>query len=307
MRAALPAEINAAFTSQTIQEYDDQKCIAPLISVRTQSRIPPAWARNLAGILTRSTGHDHINAYRAAANIDIPCGYLPSYCSRAVAEHAVMAAMVLLRKLKNQISAFETFARDGLTGHECQGRNLLVVGVGNIGSEMVDIARGLRMNIKGVDIVPKTKDIEYVFLTDGIPWADIIMCAVPLTRDTNHMLSYDALKMAKRGVIIVNIARGEITPVADMQRLLSEGIVGGLSMDVYEQEYRLGRLLRAGETITDKTLAVIMELKKRDNVLCTPHNAFNTEESVARKASQSIEAVKTFLETKTFPHLVPDR
>jgi len=41
--------------------------------------------------------------------------------------------------------------------------------------------------------------------------------------------------------------------------------------------------------------------------LCTPHNAFNTEESVARKASQSIEAVKTFLETKTFPHLVPDR
>ena len=64
--------------------------------------------------------------------------------------------MALLRKLPQQIQNFATFYRDGITGSECQGKTLLVVGVGNIGSEVARIGQGLGMNVLGVDIRSKT-------------------------------------------------------------------------------------------------------------------------------------------------------
>jgi len=243
----LPDNINARFTDRTIQENGDNKPPAELISTRTQSEIPNEWAKNIKAILTRSQGYDHLLKYRRETGAKIEHGYLGNYCARAVAEQAMLMAVALLRKFKKQIKNFKNFSRDNLTGLECRGRNVFVVGVGNIGSEIVDIARGLRMHVKGFDIKHKISDLFYVSLSEGIEWADIVFCALSLTKETEGMLSYEVLKKAKPGLSFINIARGEISPVGGLKKLLDEKILGGLGLDVYPQESKLAYNLRAGK------------------------------------------------------------
>ncbi len=301
----LSSSIRVRYTSKTIQEF---RCDAPparLISVRTQSRIPFAWAEGLSGILARTQGYDHLMDYQKKTSIDIPCGYLGAYCSRAVAEHAMMSMMVLLRKTKKQIKHFDTFSRDGLTGNEFCSRRALVIGVGNIGAQIVRIAQGLSMEVKGVDITQKLKKIKYVSLKQGVAWADVIFCALPLTDKTNGLLDYSLLKNMKPKTLFINISRGEISPIKDLQRLLSQGILGGLSLDVYEDERSLADYLRGihPQKIYQST-KIILQLKNKDNVLLTPHNAFNTQEALREKARMTVQSVRAFLKTKRFPYPV---
>ncbi len=305
LKKFLPKNISAEFTWETIQEQGKRMPPAPLISVRTQSLIPPGWVAHLRGILTRSQGYDHLARFRQKAKAKISCGYLGNYCARAVAEHAVLAAMALLRKLKKQERSFETFSRDGLTGRECQGKKALVIGVGHIGSQIVAIARGLGMVVKGVDIVRTFKGMEYVSLKEGMAWADIVFCAASLTEKTNDMLHYSVFKKARQGLIFVNVARGEISPVEDLSRLILEDFLGGASLDVYDDEEALAHYLRGSQKKVSPRIRLIMELKERDNVLLTPHNAFNTQEALEEKARLSAEAVACFLKKGKFPLSVP--
>ncbi len=291
LRQHLPAQIHAHFTPHTIQEAGDTEPPADLISIRTQSVIPPSWAGKVSGIVSRTTGYDHLIGQK------IPCGYLPHYCSRAVAEQAILLAMALLRKLPAQIAQFPTFHRDGLTGHECAMRKLLVVGVGNIGSEVVKLGHALGMQVQGVDIVERHASVSYVTLEDGLPWADIIVCSMNLTKENVNYFSYETLKRARKGVVLVNVARGEFTPTEDMVMLLDEEHLGGLALDVYEKESTLGVALRSGKAE--------FPLLGKPNVILTPHNAFNTTEAVDRKARQTVQQIEYFIAHKWFLWPVP--
>jgi D-lactate dehydrogenase len=291
LRQYLPARIHAHFTSHTIQEAGDTEPPAELISIRTQSIIPPSWAGKVSGIVSRTTGYDHLVGQK------IPCGHLPHYCSHSVAEQAILLAMALLRKLPAQVAQFPRFHRDGLTGHECAMRKLLVVGVGNIGTEVVKIGQALGMQVQGVDLLEKHATITYVTLEDGLAWADIIVCAMNLTKENVNYFSYETLKRARKGVVLVNIARGEFTPTEDMVMLLDEGHLGGLALDVYENESALGVALRSGKAD--------FPLLGRPSVILTPHNAFNTAEAVDRKAKQTIQQIEYFIAHKWFLWPVP--
>jgi D-lactate dehydrogenase len=301
----LPADIRAGFSWKTIQEYSIAMPAAPLISLRTQSVIPTGWAPQLSGVLSRSTGYDHLIAYQKACGIAVPGGYLPLYCSRAVAEQAMLMWMALLRKLPQQVQNFGTFFRDGLTGGECQGKILLVVGVGNIGSEVVKIGQGLGMRVFGVDIVEKHSFVTYIRIEGGLPKADIIVCAMNLTSDNNTYFSYNRLKNAKHGAIFINIARGEFSPSSDLVRLLEEGHLGGVGLDVYNHENRLAVSLRTSKSADDEEVTAALALSKHPKALLTPHNAFNTVESVDRKADHSIRQVQHFLKNGRFLWPVP--
>ncbi len=288
LRRRLPATLGTGFTSKTIQEASDNKPPAALISIRTQSIVPAEWTNKLAGIVSRTTGYDHL------AKLKIPCGYLPTYCSRAVAEQAALLWMALLRKLPQQIHKFAHFNRDGLTGAECAGKHLLVVGAGNIGSEVVTIGRGLGMEVRRVDIVPNRADVS---IEEGLPWADVIVCAMNLTADNVGYFNYSVLSQAKTGVILVNIARGELSPTRDLVRLLDEDHLAGVALDVFEDESRVATELRAGQGS--------FPLTDRPNVILTPHNAFNTHEAVERKAAQTAQQIEHFLRTDTFLWPIP--
>ncbi|MFH1858380.1 MAG: NAD(P)-dependent oxidoreductase [Candidatus Omnitrophota bacterium] len=306
LKRYLPKEIQAGFSAKTVQLETLPQPPARLISIRTQSLIPSGWYGGLSGILTRSSGYDHLSPVWKGSQGKIACGYLPSYCAHAVAEHALLVLLALSRKLKKQSAQFTAFSRDGITGAECLGRKLLVVGVGRIGKEMAALARGIGMEVKGVDLVTKVPDLEYVSLEEGIRDSDAMVCALPLTRLTRGLLDYSRLKTARAGLLFVNISRGEISPIRDLKRLLEEEILGGIGLDVYEEENILGDSLRTKKGSLTESGKMILSLQGDDRVIFTPHNAFNTRQALERKARQSCESVVAFLKNGSFPDPIPE-
>ncbi len=184
---------------ETVQETGHAAPPARLISIRTQSVVPVEWPPAIDGILSRSTGYDHLKAFQSRIQKPLPCGYLEEYATQAVAEHAVLLMMSLFRKLPLQTKQFPHFQRDGLTGQECRGKNLLVVGVGHIGSEIVRIGQGLGMNVCGVDLVQRFDSLRYWKKEEGIAWADAVICAMNLTESNRGYFSYSLLKKIKTG------------------------------------------------------------------------------------------------------------
>jgi D-lactate dehydrogenase len=300
LKRYLPEGVKAGFTPQTIQEYGMDAPPAGLISIRTQSIIPPAWAPRLNGILSRSTGYDHLRRYVDQTATAIPCGYLPLYCARAVAEQALLLWLALYRKLPLQTRQFETFHRDGITGRETESKCLAVFGVGNIGSEVVKIGKGLGMEVLGVDIVHRFAHVNYVEKSIALSRADVIVCAMNLTSANTNYFNYETLQNSRRGALFINISRGEMAPSKDLLRALNEGVLGGVGIDVYNCESELAVSLRGNQTSSNPEVEATLRLKNHPQAILTPHNAFNTIEAVERKSKQSMEQVAHFRKTGSF-------
>ncbi len=296
----LDPSISCGYARETIQESGHTDPPAKLISIRTQSEIPASWAGRINGILSRTTGFDHLLLLKTSFPATIPLGYLEEYATRAVAEQAMMLVMALLRKLPMQMHQFDRFDRDGLTGAECKGKRLLVVGVGRIGYELSRIARGLGMEVEGVDIVQKHPDIQYTTREEGISRADAVVCCMNLTPENKGYFSASLLRKAKQGVVFVNVARGEHSPLQGLQILLAEGHLGGLGLDVFEHEPSLALSFRVPSGIPTPGAAILREILTFPNVVCTPHNAFNTTEAIVGKAAFTVSQVNHFLKQGDF-------
>lgn len=300
LKRLLPSAISCEYTGKTIQEAGHAEPVSRIVSIRTQSVVPSSWAGKIGGVLSRSTGYDHLKALRSRVTQPVPCGFLEEYATRAVAEHAVMMAMALLRRLPDQQRQFPKFERDGLTGVECQGRKLLVVGVGRIGSEIARIARGIGMDVRGVDIVQRHKDVQYVEREEGLRWADAIVCSMNLTHQNHGYFGIDRLGLTRPGVVFVNIARGEHSPLADLHELVRSGQIGGLGLDVFEDEPNVAGALRDPSSPRSPGADIVRDLLTYPNILLTPHNAFNTLEAVERKAAFTVTQIQHFLKHGDF-------
>lgn len=297
LKSLIGNQLSYDLTDKTIQEAGHINPPARLISIRTQSIIPIDWANKLDGILSRSTGYDHLKKYLETIHIQLPCGHLEEYATRAVAEHAILLMMALMRRLPQQMIQFQHFDRDGLTGGECAGKNLLIVGMGRIGSEIAEIGAALGMNVRGVDIVRNNNKVRYCTKEEGISWADIIICAMNLTNENRGYFSYDILKQIKHGTLFINIARGEHASLSGLLKLVQEHHIGGLGLDVFEDEPNVAVTLRSGHTNQTQTITALLQ---HPNVIFTPHNAFNTIEAVRRKSQFSVDEVLYFLKNKNF-------
>ena len=292
----------------TIQETGHSAPLAPVVSLRTQSIFPPAWAPQLRGILTRSTGYDHLNAYRAAVGPACPSlGYLPLYCVRAVAEQALLLWTALLRRLPRQLAEFDRFRRDHLSGRENPGKKMALFGVGHIGYEIWRIASALGLIVRGVDPVRRHDDVAYAAPEEALADADIVVCAMNLTPRNRGYFTRDVLALAQRKPLLVNVARGEFTPAAVLEAALEEGLLSGVALDVFNEESTLAPALRTGNpaALTPDNQA-LLRLHQRHDVLLTPHNAFNTAEAVERKSEQSIRTLLHFQKNGQFLWPVPE-
>jgi len=317
LRKSLPENHRFLFTRKTIQNSEYPDLPAPVISIRTQSQIPASWEGRLSAVFTRSTGYDHLKPYLQQSSTVLAAGHLPKYAARAVAEHNFLTLLMLIRKIDRQRKSMRTFSRDGLTGAELKGKTITVIGVGNIGAEVAKIAAGFEMKLLGVDLIERPEisrryGLSYVDLSTGISESRIVVCCLPLTELTNRLLNYDRLCHAGKNAILINAARGEITPPEDLLRLLNEDILSGLSLDVYDEEPLLGSILRGNIALDDvegegqrNSLEATVRLIEHPRVITTPHNAFNTAESTERKAVQTAENINHFLETGSFLTPVP--
>jgi D-lactate dehydrogenase len=212
----------------------------------------------------------------------------------------MLLVMALFRKLPQQMQQFPGFERSGLTGFECQGRRLLIVGVGRIGTHVADIAAGLGMIVEGVDIVQDKANVPYVTFGEGVARADAIVSCMNLTEENAGYFNANSLGEAKRGCIFVNIARGEESPMEDLHILLASGILGGVGLDVFDQEATLAAALRSKSADKTPGVSIVQKLLHHPNVILTPHNAFNSHEAVERKSVMSIEQLMHFLAHRRF-------
>ena len=216
-----------------------------------------------------------------------------------MAEQALLLTLSLLRRLPRQVRQMPQFNRDGLTGRECAGCRLLVVGVGRIGGRIVELGRAVGMEVKGVDLAPKRADLEYLAPAAGMAWADVIVAAMNLTGENRGYFDYERLRQAKPGCLFVNIARGELSPPDGLIRLLEDGVLGGVGLDVYDHEDELGMALRGGDR-TGPAARAVEKLQSFPNVVLTPHNAFNTREALERKSQMSVDQIDAFFATGKF-------
>lgn len=306
LKKFMPDNINAGYTWKTIQENGDEIAPAKVISLRTQSIIPLDWANDLTAILSRSTGYDHLLKYKQDTSTTVKLGYLPLYCNRSVAEQALTLWMALSRKLPVQMESFNRFHRDGLTGSEIEGKTLLVVGVGNIGSQIVKIGQGLDMRVYGVDLVEKYPFVDYTTFDEAVGQADIIACAMNLTTENENYFTYEKLSKAKPTALFINIARGELSYSSELLKLMRENKLGGIGMDVFKDESKLAVSLRSGKTVDSREVDAVKELQQYSNVIFTPHNSFNTRESVVRKSEQSAEQLAQLFNTGEFKWYAPE-
>ncbi|MGD9634590.1 MAG: NAD(P)-dependent oxidoreductase [Pirellulales bacterium] len=305
LRTLLPANISADYTPATIQESGHRTLPARLISIRTQSQIPLDWAPQLDAILSRSTGYDHLRTYAAATGAKLGLGYLPLYCHRAVAEQAMLLWMALLRRLPLQVEQFRTFHRDGISGRECAGRTLVVVGVGHIGYEVCSIGRALGMRVLGVDINPIHDDVEYVDIVAALPQADVLVCAMDLNQSNHGYFDQSRWQQVQRGAVFVNVSRGELSPSSGLLAALESGQLAGVGLDVFDHEATLATSLRSGTPTADTEVASALALAKRHDCILTPHNAFNTVEAVHRKSEHSVEQIVAWRNVGMFLWPVP--
>lgn len=306
IQSFMPSHIRAGYTPLTIQEYEATMPPASIISLRTQSVIPANWHTKLDAILSRSAGYDHLTTFAQTTGFPSQqLGYLPCYCVRAVAEQALLLALALLRKLRLQQHSFESFHRDGLSGMECRGKQVLVVGVGRIGYEIASIFSALGASVRGVDLDEKYSDVAYCDIASGLAEADLVFCAMNLNESNRAYFDHTRYEQMKPGALLINIARGECTPALAAAQALNTGQLAGLALDVYNHESELAVSLRQGTMSSDPEVQTLLELSQRPNVITTPHNAFNTQEAVLRKAEQSVRQTHEFLKNRQFIWSIP--
>lgn len=257
-------------------------------------------------IATRSTGFDHIDLEECAKR-GIVVSNVPSYGQNTVAEHAMALLLALSRKIIPSVTRTKNgnFSNlEGLRGFDLLSKTIGIVGVGHIGEFMIKMARGFGMNVIAYDPRPKpqlaeelkfsyTKDLEELLSS-----SDIISLHAPYTKNTYHMINKENIKKIKRGAILINTARGGLVETEAILMALLNGTLGGVGLDVLEEE----NLLRNEDELLYKEFAseqletalLDHKLASMDNVIITPHNAFNTTEAVRRIVDISIENIEAY-------------
>jgi D-lactate dehydrogenase len=220
-----------------------------------------------------------------------------NYSPNAVAEHAVALLMAINRKIQrayNRTRDFN-FSLDGLMGFDLNGKVVAVIGTGKIGRVFTKIMLGFGCSVIGYDKFPSAEfealGARYARPKEIGESADIISLHCPLTPETYHIIDASMLARAKRGALLINTSRGALIDTEAVIDALKSGQLGGLAIDVYEQEADLFFRDLSGTIITDD---VLQRLVTFPNVIVTGHQAFLTREAVTTICETTLQSVTEF-------------
>ncbi len=294
----------AAFSDTSLPNKD-----AEVISTFTNSPVTPKvleHAKNLKLVTTRTTGFDHIDL-AACAEKKITVSNVPFYGENTVAEFTFALLLALSRKVYPAIKRVREeglFNYDNLRGFDLLGKTIGVVGTGHIGQCVLKIAKGFGLEILAYDPYPKdslAKDLgfKYVSLDELLASSDIITLHVPYMPETHHLINKDNIRLCKKGSVLVNTARGGLVDTESLVWALQNNILAGAALDVLEEEGFIkdeAHLLGQGHPNEQqlKTVLADHELVYMDNVIITPHNAFNTIEAMKRILDTTVENIQAF-------------
>ena len=259
---------------------------------------------NLKGVVTRSTGYDHVDLKECEAR-NIIVSSVPSYGENTVAEFAFALILALSRKVYAAVDNFrETgkYSFEGLMGVDLKGKTIGVIGTGRIGKYSIKIAKGFDMNVVGYDAFPneamaKELGFSYMPFEEVLKVSDVVTIHVPFLPETEHMFNEKTIPSMKKGAILVNTARGAVVKTSALVEALQSGHLSGAGLDVIEEEGvlkdEMGFVLHGDSEGHDmKTMIANHVLSDMPNVLLTPHAAFNTKEALIRILDTSVEDIK---------------
>jgi D-3-phosphoglycerate dehydrogenase len=228
-------------------------------------------------------------------NVDVPAATArgivvmntPFGNSITTGEHAIALMFALARQLPaaNASTHAGKWEKAKFMGVEVTGKTLGIIGCGNIGSIVAERAIGLKMKVIAFDPYltaerAKQLGVEKVELDQLFPRADFITLHTPMTEQTRNIIDAKALAKCKKGVHIINCARGGLIVEADLKAALESGHVAGAALDVFAEEPAKTNILFGME-----------------NVVCTPHLGASTTEAQENVALQVAEQMSDFLLT----------
>jgi D-3-phosphoglycerate dehydrogenase len=202
------------------------------------------------------------------------------------AEHTISLMLALARHIPQAVASLKSgeWKRDKFMGVELCNKTLGVIGLGNVGSIVAERAAGLRMKVIGHDpfVAPESAarlGVELVSLEEIFARSDFITVHVPLMNETRGMINRKAFAKMKKGVRIINCARGGIVDEQDLAQALQEGKVAGAALDVY----------------VDEPPSPEHPLLKLEQVITTPHLGASTDEAQLNVAIAVAEQMVDFL------------
>ncbi|MCS7138800.1 MAG: NAD(P)-binding domain-containing protein [Crenarchaeota archaeon] len=249
------------------------------VSIKVIESLP-----NLKLIVTRSSGFDHIDI-EAASKRGILVSNIPGYGSLPVAEHVFALLLAVLRKIVKadlMVRSSKWFS-PLLQGSLINGKTFGIIGTGAIGERVARIAKAFGAEVIAYDVFKKTAleaegVLRYVKLEEVLERSDIISIHVPLTRETYHMINRDSIARMKKHAVLINTSRGQVVDQEALVEALKTGKLSGAGLDVLEKE---------PPEPDDPIL-------KLENVVLTPHIAWNTVEAEDYILQSTIDVIKAF-------------
>lgn len=260
---------------------------------------------NAKAIITRSTGFNHIDL-KACNERKIKVYNVPRYGSSTVAEYTFALLLNLTRKIieANKRVKNLDFNLEGLEGMDIKGKTLGIVGLGEIGQCVAEIAKGFGMKML---VFTRTKDAKlekrlgfrYVDFNYLLKNSDVITFHVPLTPQTKHMINVKNIGLIKKGAILINTSRGEVVETEAVVKALDRGIFSAAGLDVLEAEEQIKDERGLFSRRHSRAVLEGNILLKHKNVIVTPHNAFNTKEALQRILDITIFNIKCAVKNKS--------
>ncbi|MHA3026686.1 2-hydroxyacid dehydrogenase [Chromohalobacter israelensis] len=244
-------------------------------------------------VAMRCAGFNNVDI-EAAARLGIAVVRVPAYSPEAVAEHALALLLTLNRRTHRAYNRVRegNFMLEGLLGVTLHGKTVGVIGTGRIGLATARIFAGLGCRLLGEDRYPSeaftTLGGEYVSRRRLLAESDVISLHCPLTDDTRYLIDAEALAAMKPGALLLNTSRGALIDTRAVVDALKARRLGGLAIDVYEQETSLFFRDHSDDIIDDD---VFQRLVTFPNVLITGHQGFFTQEALAEIAEVTLDNV----------------
>lgn len=252
-------------------------------------------------VLMRCAGFNNVDL-DAAQRYGLQVARVPAYSPEAVAEHAIAVMMTLNRRIHKayQRTRDANFSLEGLTGMNIYGKTAGVIGTGKIGMATLRILKGLGCKLLAYDPYPsdaaKELGVEYVSLSAIFSQSNIISLHCPLTPENTFMIGRAAFSQMQKGTLLINTSRGKLVDSQSCIEALKNGTLGGLALDVYENEKDLFFEDLSSEVIQDD---VFRRLSACHNVIFTGHQAFLTHEALQNIADTTLQNAVAFSEGKT--------
>ncbi len=260
---------------------------------------------NVKVLALRCAGFNNVDLV-AARELGIAVVRVPAYSPYAVAEHTVGLLLTLNRKIHRAFNRVResNFSLSGLVGFDIHGKTVGIIGTGKIGRIAAQIFRGFQANVIAYDPLPNhewadEQRVQYLALEALLKTSDIVSLHMPLTHETRQMLNEASIALMKRGVYILNTSRGKLIDTHALIAGLKSGHIGGVGLDVYEEEEGIFFEDLSGQVLLDDELSRLLSFP---NVLITSHQAFLTHEALSEIARVTVtnmlshERVESFIE-----------